>query len=452
MSQEHKRTFEELDSPEVSENKRVGLALNSPMASLATNITNKMEEFMSKENVSEELKSVVGLLYECINEKVGDLQTEINGVGDEVRNSKTMLDGKLNTYHKSNDLRVTRLERENKLLRQEINELKKRVESQETYSRRSNMVFSGVPEESTENLFKWFNTTMRMTLGIEDRIQLERIHRDGPRNDSPYNTRPRNILVRFKYYPDRVAVFDKRRLLKGTGIFIGDDHIPEVLERRRRLEPIAKEARSQNMKATVISDKLIVDGSRYTVDTLYELPESLIPISNSERHSDSRISFFRKFSKLSNHHPSSFVIDDHEYCCNEQYFLSQKCLGFGQRRAAENILNTSDAAQMVKFSKVCKGTSQNWKHEKAYEVMKKGLEAKFNQDESCKEYLINTGEKLLIEGSKYDKVWGAGVDFNDDKIDDDELPGQNELGRALMEVRFELKTLESQMLSPQSTY
>ena len=205
------------------------------------------------------------------------------------------------------------------------------------------------------------------------------------------------------------------------------------------------------MEATVISDKLLIDGVRYSVDTLDELPDSLIPISRSERHTDSRISFFRKYSKLSNHHPSTFEFDGREYCCNEQLFLSQKCYAYGQRRAAENILATKDAALMVKYSKACgRSESSRWTHEIAYGWMKNGLEAKFTQDDSCKDYLLSTGEKILIEGSKYDKVWGAGIDFNDDKIDDDVLPGRNELGRALMEVRIALRTAE--MSSPQSTY
>ena len=119
--------------------------------------------------------------------------------------------------------------------------------------------------------------------------------------------------------------------------------------------------------------------------------------------------------------------------------MSEKCLAFGQRKAAQKILDTDDAALMVKYAKVCKG--KGWTHDEAYACIKRGLEAKFSQDDSCREYLLHTGEKLLIEGSKFDKVWGAGLDFNDGRIDGDILPGQNELGRALMEVRFALKTV-----------
>ena len=41
--------------------------------------------------------------------------------------------------------------------------------------------------------------------------------------------------------------------------------------------------------------------------------------------------------------------------------------------------------------------------------MKEGLVLKFSQDEDLKEYLLNTKDKILVEASPYDSIWGIGL-------------------------------------------
>lgn len=49
-------------------------------------------------------------------------------------------------------------------------------------------------------------------------------------------------------------------------------------------------------------------------------------------------------------------------------------------------------------------------------------------------------ELYLVEGSPYDKIWGVKIDWKDDKIlDEKNYKGLNLLGKALMQVRNELK-------------
>ena len=64
-----------------------------------------------------------------------------------------------------------------------------------------------------------------------------------------------------------------------------------------------------------------------------------------------------------------------------------------------------------------------------YDVMIKALQAKFSQHKDLKDILLGTGNKTLVEDAKYDNVWGVGSDGK----------GQNLLGKALMQVRGELK-------------
>ena len=65
---------------------------------------------------------------------------------------------------------------------------------------------------------------------------------------------------------------------------------------------------------------------------------------------------------------------------------------------------------------------------------------KFSQNEIFKQKLLETGNRILVEASPVDKIWGVGLDENDENIlDESKWKGQNLLGKALMEVRKMLK-------------
>jgi ribA/ribD-fused uncharacterized protein len=54
--------------------------------------------------------------------------------------------------------------------------------------------------------------------------------------------------------------------------------------------------------------------------------------------------------------------------------------------------------------------------------------------------LISTKDKILVEASPWDKVWGIGLPEDDKNIENPNYwKGKNLLGFALMEVRDELK-------------
>jgi ribA/ribD-fused uncharacterized protein len=61
---------------------------------------------------------------------------------------------------------------------------------------------------------------------------------------------------------------------------------------------------------------------------------------------------------------------------------------------------------------------------------------KFTQNDDFKKALLDTGDRILVEASPVDKVWGVGLAEKDDLIlDEKNWMGQNLLGKALMEVR-----------------
>jgi ribA/ribD-fused uncharacterized protein len=70
-----------------------------------------------------------------------------------------------------------------------------------------------------------------------------------------------------------------------------------------------------------------------------------------------------------------------------------------------------------------------------------GNKYKFSQHESLKNYLLQTGDKIIVEASPFDKIWGIGMAKNNiHAMNPFEWKGDNLLGFVLMEVRDSLKT------------
>jgi hypothetical protein len=62
--------------------------------------------------------------------------------------------------------------------------------------------------------------------------------------------------------------------------------------------------------------------------------------------------------------------------------------------------------------------------------------AKFTQNPSFREALLATGNRTIVEGASYDRIWGVGLDWADPQIEDEaNWRGENRLGRVVMAVR-----------------
>ena len=122
--------------------------------------------------------------------------------------------------------------RDNKKLEHEVYDLKKQLLCMETYSRRENLKFFGVPgniertmEEATagqrvvvEKIREVMNQFLEEKLRTQqprEKIEFQRIHRLG----KPNSFRPRPIMARFLRYSDRKLVVENaRKHLKATKI------------------------------------------------------------------------------------------------------------------------------------------------------------------------------------------------------------------------------------------
>jgi hypothetical protein len=83
----------------------------------------------------------------------------------------------------------------------------------------------------------------------------------------PRGSKPRAIVVKFNYYPDKEAILRNARKLRGTDIAISEQFPEEIVKIRKKLYPIFKQARAQKKKVKLVWDKLIIDGQLYTGST-----------------------------------------------------------------------------------------------------------------------------------------------------------------------------------------
>lgn len=137
---------------------------------------------------------------------------------------------------------------------------------------------------------------------------------------------------------------------------------------------------------------------------------------------------------------SDFVVDGTLYNCAEKYMMAEKARLFKDDETLEEVLKATEQGKIKALGRKIKNFNEEiWNKEK-YNIVLQGNLAKFTQNEKLKEFLINTENKIIVEASPYDKVWGVGLLADDEKINNpNQWAGENLLGFALMEVRDLIK-------------
>lgn len=140
---------------------------------------------------------------------------------------------------------------------------------------------------------------------------------------------------------------------------------------------------------------------------------------------------------FSNWFISEFNVDGIEYNCAEQYMMYQKAVLFNDTEMANKILYEQSPKLQKAFGRKVKNfDSKKWDSVK-YEIVKKGLRAKFTQDSSLKEYLLKYKGFQFVEASPYDRIWGIGFE-KDNAMSNIDKWGQNLLGKILTELSQEI--------------
>ncbi len=140
--------------------------------------------------------------------------------------------------------------------------------------------------------------------------------------------------------------------------------------------------------------------------------------------------------------PDQFKHRGHWFSNTEQAFMWEKAMTFGDEQMAEEILDTPNPKDVKALGRKIKNfDSAKW-DACSLAIMTSVNLSKYSQNEAFKKELLETGDRILVEASPYDKIWGVGLHYTDDKIlDEKNWQGKNLLGIALMNVRELLKSL-----------
>lgn len=145
-------------------------------------------------------------------------------------------------------------------------------------------------------------------------------------------------------------------------------------------------------------------------------------------------------SCLSQWWKSDFSEDIHEYSCMEQYMMSKKALLFDDKEIFEQIMACNEPNMIKSFGRKIHNFDEKIWNDVKYSIVLNGNYLKFTQNRSLMNFLLSTDDKILVEASPYDKIWGIGMSENKERINNpNEWRGENLLGFALTEVREEIK-------------
>jgi ribA/ribD-fused uncharacterized protein len=128
------------------------------------------------------------------------------------------------------------------------------------------------------------------------------------------------------------------------------------------------------------------------------------------------------------------------YNCAEQYMMSQKAKLFEDDHACHMIMMSEDPAEQKAWGKKVKNFNQEKWEEVCRGVVYAANYAKFTQHHDWRLQLLMTGDKVIVEASPTDRIWGVGLSALDLRIRDPEnWRGDNWLGEAIMQVREQIR-------------
>lgn len=144
-------------------------------------------------------------------------------------------------------------------------------------------------------------------------------------------------------------------------------------------------------------------------------------------------------SCLSQWFESGFEHQSIHYPTAEHWMMAEKARLFKDSEIEHLIIAAKTAKEAKALGRKVRGFDPQCWEANAYEIVKKGNELKFSQSADLKAFLSSTSNKVLVEASPLDRIWGIGLAASDWRAQEvSHWQGRNLLGFALMEVRDKL--------------
>lgn len=134
-----------------------------------------------------------------------------------------------------------------------------------------------------------------------------------------------------------------------------------------------------------------------------------------------------------------FMVEDVAYSCAEQYMMAEKARMFGDNAMLDAILTATHPKEMKAFGRAVQHFDKVQWDSHCYEIVLRGNLEKFRQNPELLGFLLGTKNRILVEASPRDRIWGIGMGKqNPDAENPMKWRGTNLLGFALSEARDRL--------------
>ncbi|WTP81908.1 NADAR family protein [Streptomyces sp. NBC_00178] len=143
---------------------------------------------------------------------------------------------------------------------------------------------------------------------------------------------------------------------------------------------------------------------------------------------------------LSQWWPSPFTVGSVTYASAEHWMMAGKARLFGDPESERQAVAAASPGAAKKVGRLVSGFDGTvWTRER-FALVVEGSVHKFGQDPALRAYLLGTGDRVLVEASPLDRIWGIGLTGDDPRAaDPSSWRGLNLLGFALMEARSRLR-------------
>jgi hypothetical protein len=142
---------------------------------------------------------------------------------------------------------------------------------------------------------------------------------------------------------------------------------------------------------------------------------------------------------LSQWWPAPFKVDGIIYPTSEHFMMVSKARLFGDEVMASRMLGAPSPGDAKALGRAVRGYEEERWAANRYGIVVEGNAAKFGQNPALLAYLAATADRILVEASPMDRIWGIGLAADDSRAGQpSQWRGLNLLGFALMDVREQL--------------
>ena len=133
---------------------------------------------------------------------------------------------------------------------------------------------------------------------------------------------------------------------------------------------------------------------------------------------------------------SPFAVDGMIYRTAEHWMMAQKALLFEDKAIFEKIIKSKSPGEAKELGRQVKNFEEDVWNKRRLDIVVSGNVHKFGQDSNLKAFLLSTKDRVLVEASPVDNIWGIGLSADSTDRENPRLwKGLNLLGFSLMTVR-----------------